>query len=225
MESALGKDLSLFMSSISEQKRELWTEKTKEINHTVDFWGLGIDDQIKDTVVVLNLLGLNTTASCEGHLDKGLLTPWVDVAYPNEPKIQYIGQKEIFQQFAEIFNMPLPEFERGFGGLGYRLALFIASTKGETEEYKEWACLSDTLGETIEKYLKEFYENNEVNDFVRINTTLYFGRWWIWCGENILEPMFEVNLYSQEYAQYLLSKRQAEMKAFTEFLKRKYFLE
>lgn len=48
-------------------------EKTK------DKLDLTIDEGIKVATTALNVLGVNTTASCEGHLDHGTNAPYVDV--------------------------------------------------------------------------------------------------------------------------------------------------
>lgn len=44
-----------------------------------DKLGMPIDPRIFETVVALNLLGLRTFQSCEGHLDHGCPYPWVTV--------------------------------------------------------------------------------------------------------------------------------------------------
>ena len=38
-----------------------------------------IDAGILDVVIALNSLGVNTKASCEGHLDWGCANPWIDI--------------------------------------------------------------------------------------------------------------------------------------------------
>jgi len=48
--------------------------------HTVtDGLGKEIDQGIFDTVVALNVLGIPTRQSCEGHLEWGTGAPWVDI--------------------------------------------------------------------------------------------------------------------------------------------------
>ncbi len=48
-----------------------------------DKLGKKVDAGIIETVVVLNLLGMPTTMSCEGHLDHGTGAPWVDIEDTN----------------------------------------------------------------------------------------------------------------------------------------------
>ena len=44
-----------------------------------DEWG-GVDEKIKELVLALNFLGIRTTGSCEGHVDRSCPVPWVKVA-------------------------------------------------------------------------------------------------------------------------------------------------
>lgn len=60
-------------------KEKKWQNATAEINKITDALGKGIDEGVKETVIALNVLGINTTQSCEGHLDWGISAPWVDI--------------------------------------------------------------------------------------------------------------------------------------------------
>lgn len=53
----------------------------KSMNLTKDRRGMPIDRGIRKAVALLNLMGFDTTASCEGHLDPkhGDLGPWIDI--------------------------------------------------------------------------------------------------------------------------------------------------
>jgi len=44
-----------------------------------------IDDKIQDLVSALNLRGIPTTGSCEGHIDHGSPAPWIKITTPDEP--------------------------------------------------------------------------------------------------------------------------------------------
>lgn len=67
--------------------KELQLQKIRaEVDEVVDGLGQPIDEGIKETVVYLNALGVETSASCEGHLKKldgqnGIPAPWVEI-YP-----------------------------------------------------------------------------------------------------------------------------------------------
>lgn len=74
-------------------------EATKnKIEMESDVLGYPIEAGIKEIVVALNAVGLNTTGSCEGHTDWGRIAPWVDIDAPNEPKERFVGQKEFEQR-------------------------------------------------------------------------------------------------------------------------------
>jgi len=55
-----------------------WDETAEKFRKVKDKLGCPIDEGIFETVVALNILGITTTMSCEGHLDHGLPYPWVD---------------------------------------------------------------------------------------------------------------------------------------------------
>jgi len=54
-----------------------YQEMSERVSTFTDKLGMPIDPGIFETVVVLNLLGLHTFQSCEGHLDHGCPYPWV----------------------------------------------------------------------------------------------------------------------------------------------------
>ncbi len=57
-----------------------WTSVTNYLHQVTDALGNPIDEGIFETVVALNVVGIPTTQSCEGHLGYGLPYPWVDIA-------------------------------------------------------------------------------------------------------------------------------------------------
>ena len=63
-------------------KRANWQEAQTHVSSFTDRLGTPIDAGIIETVVVLNLLGLQTFQSCEGHLTHGCAYPWVSLVDP-----------------------------------------------------------------------------------------------------------------------------------------------
>lgn len=59
-----------------------WRRARRDADQLVDRVGYPIDGGIKETVAVLRALGIPTSGSCEGHPDRGLAFPWVDVRHP-----------------------------------------------------------------------------------------------------------------------------------------------
>lgn len=77
----------------------------------IDEWG-GIDKKIKKTVSYLNILGIPTTGSCEGHVDHGSPAPWIKVTIPHEPKATNTttyqkwqdNNKKILRKVSDLFD-------------------------------------------------------------------------------------------------------------------------
>ena len=59
-----------------------WQEVADYFAQVTDPVGNPMDQGIIEAVVALNLLGVTTTGSCEGHLDHGLAAPWIDFHTP-----------------------------------------------------------------------------------------------------------------------------------------------
>lgn len=59
------------------EREKQWQKKLEELDELADGAGLGLDEKIIEPVAGLDLLGFNTRASCEGHVDQtsGKATP------------------------------------------------------------------------------------------------------------------------------------------------------
>ncbi|GCE14804.1 hypothetical protein [Tengunoibacter tsumagoiensis] len=79
-----------------------WNKQASQLASVTDLTGKSIDPGILETVIALNLLGVETTSSCEGHLDHGTPAPWVD--------FHAVGTEEIRHQ-ANIANKQLQDAE------------------------------------------------------------------------------------------------------------------
>ena len=78
------------------EKQRRWDEVAERIDRTVDRLGKHIDAGIKEGVVALNVLDINTHSSCEGHLERGIAAPYIDI----DAKLS----KEEEEQFRELLN-------------------------------------------------------------------------------------------------------------------------
>lgn len=56
-----------------------YREMQATVARMTDKLGQPVDAGIVETVVLLNLFGIPTSASCEGHLEHGTGAPWVDI--------------------------------------------------------------------------------------------------------------------------------------------------
>ena len=92
-----------------------WDETVKHFTNVTDKLGKGIDAGIFETVVVLNILEVRTTQSCEGHLEWGVPYPWIDI----QPEIE---QKFLLHQYLARFYEQRPlNFDSILTFHGYRL--------------------------------------------------------------------------------------------------------
>src|SRR5690349_16200383 len=64
------------------EKQVRWNQRKAEVEGIPD-----IDEGIKETVIALNVLGVHTVMSCEGHLDRGG-APWVDIRAPDVDELR-----------------------------------------------------------------------------------------------------------------------------------------
>jgi hypothetical protein len=53
-----------------------WEAKLREVDTLCDPKGTLVDAGIRETVAILQLLGIPTRSSCEGHPDSGFSAPW-----------------------------------------------------------------------------------------------------------------------------------------------------
>ncbi|MEK6861868.1 MAG: hypothetical protein AABY07_07930 [Nanoarchaeota archaeon] len=64
---------------------------------------LSIDPEISDLVKAINIFGIKTTASCQGHLNRGHPFPWVGIWPPYNPKYNDKRLEE-FYRLIEKYN-------------------------------------------------------------------------------------------------------------------------
>ncbi|OHA41235.1 MAG: hypothetical protein A3H73_01925 [Candidatus Taylorbacteria bacterium RIFCSPLOWO2_02_FULL_50_120] len=78
----------------------------QEVENIGDRLGRPIDEGIKEAVVMFKANELSTSDSCEGHIERGLPVPYVEVSAPNEPEERFVGQNEAFEKVAKKYNRP-----------------------------------------------------------------------------------------------------------------------
>lgn len=86
-------------------KKEELERIRKDFENRADAEGFGIDKSIKETVIILNALGMPTSESCEEHIEEGVPAPWVRISAPNEPGERFVGQNASFEKVAEKYKM------------------------------------------------------------------------------------------------------------------------
>jgi len=72
-------------------------EVREQVARLTDALGMPIDNGILETVVLLNVLGIQTTASCAGHLDHGQAAPWVDIGDPEARPLARVAMLKMLE--------------------------------------------------------------------------------------------------------------------------------
>jgi hypothetical protein len=169
------------------EKQAAWDAKKAEIDGLADIKGYKIDEGIRDTVVAFNMSGFNTTGSCEGHNDPdhGGLTPYIDIAAPNQPKTRYVDEVAAYQRIADKYGIPLEKvsYENNINGEFTAIideAVDEASKNGSTAEFKAWAAESDKLGHQLEPLVAQFYVGRNTSEDIKLHAAF----WYCWNMEN-----------------------------------------
>lgn len=56
-----------------------WRAEQELVDRLVDRLEHPVDAGIKEAVIGLRVFGINTTASCEGHAERAVRAPWIDI--------------------------------------------------------------------------------------------------------------------------------------------------
>ena len=148
-------------------KKQQWQNMEKEVASWGDALGLGIDPGIKNTVIVLNLLGFKTSSSCEGHMDRALAYPWVDFETENQEIVNLNNQQ---QDIVKRIDEKQSEIQKKYPDLSLGEAL----RKEESEEldaiYPELHAINDKIEKLskaqlvpLKNLLADFYKNRSID--------------------------------------------------------------
>jgi len=213
--------------SVKSGKEISWENQQKEIERSADSLGYKIDDHIKETVVAFNVVGLPTSASCEGHIDHGISAPWIEVSAPNQPEERFIGEREIFQRVASKYRISFEDVKRGVNHNAWAEALRESSQSDETPEYKRWRNETKKLMDKSSELIEKFYQGKDVASNIKLEISESGeGEFRVQNGGEDYKPVPEKLTDEQKgkLAQRLM-QYQEEMKKFTAFLKDRYFSE
>lgn len=208
-------------AQINPTKQEIWNAMSAEVDHWIDGAGYPIDKEIKETVIALNLMGIETTASCGGHLDHGLSFPWIDIQiYPPEVETMMQELSDIQEQVRneeislkikfptlsdnDFYNIPEGETLKNL----IKKHRFIAESMAQIQI----KCL-----EPLNQLLNQFYENRTASyDNILIIPEDSVARL-----RSIGTDRQQIRLPEQRL--HKLNEYREEMKAFTIFLRQKFF--
>lgn len=172
----------------------LWDETAEKFRKVTDRLGKPIDAGIFDTVVALNMLGIPTSMSCEGHLDRGLPHPWIDVDLP-EPANYY--PPEIAQMKEDIRLLEVKFYES--------LTPEMRKARQKSQRRQQEACFK------LFNILCDFYKDRVVS-YDRMITFTVLGRIRSQGGDYL-------SLLLEEERASRMKEYQQEMRDFTAFLR------
>src|SRR5947207_189609 len=123
-----------------------WQEAEAHVSTFTDRLGTPIDAGIVETVVALNLLGLQTFQCCEGHRTEGCAYPWVTLVH-RPLSGQFVRRWQIVCQLEEQANAS-GIMEAYDSYLAEHLRLQMDMVKWEEE---------DVLSQRLKGWLEHFY--------------------------------------------------------------------
>lgn len=209
----------------NQEKTKAWLDQLEKIEHIGDALGFPIDPNIRETVAALNLSGMPTSASCEGHTDRGRGAPWVEVEAPNRPQERYVGENGIIETIAQKYGVPADDVRTARNYEAWKEATNLAVDNGETHEYRLWREENKPLQEQLRAFLDEFYQGKTTEGATHLELTSdpegtcrLHNR-----GEDFQRSSHALTDDERRRLADRLVEYREEMEAFTEFLKEKYF--
>ncbi len=185
-----------------------YQEMHERVATFTDKLGMAVDPGIFETVVVLNLLGLHTFQSCEGHLDHGVPYPWVTVMDEEQERLfnrRWLAVCQLEEQAKEAGTQEA--YDR-YLAADVQLRLVMARSEQESPLYRRLTSLLDT-----------FYLHSVTPDPTRLVVRRFKSP-----GRYRIEPGFAEALESipETLKGHYLARGQAEIQAFTSSLKRQW---
>lgn len=197
-----------------ELKKQQWDAMAARVDKVRDGMDHPIDPGIKEAVIVLNLLGFKTTMSCEGHADRPLAMPypWVEIQFKKnarEEELELLHQQEdkIVSENKTATTESLDE-------------MLKETTKKRHLLHAEINADYANQARPIYNLLAKFHEQRRpmYASVLHFELRRHSGRL------QSLTGRLEEQSAPGRKAEYLATQ-QAEMQAFTEFLKQKFFEE
>jgi hypothetical protein len=97
---------------------DIWQAELEQTRQLTDALGMPVDPGIEHVVTVLRLMGFQTSMSCEGHLNWGLVSPWVDIAVnPSVARLRTGQQASTRAALVEASHADVDRARQSFEGL------------------------------------------------------------------------------------------------------------
>jgi len=185
-----------------------YQEMREQVLTFTDNLGAPIDPGIFETVVLLNLLGLRTFQSCEGHLDHGCPYPWVTVIDNERSRTFNRMWLQVCELEEQARTIRTAQAYDCYLSADIHLRACIAKWEAEDRVFGQ-----------ITELLDSFYTNQQthINPARLLVKRLHPGTYRV-------EPGF--SLAVKELPDFLktsyLARGQAEMQVFTSYLERRW---
>lgn len=219
-------------------KQELWQAEKEVVDDLVDGLGMHIDEGIKDTVIALRLLGINTISSHEGKIDH-YPVPYIDIASPESLELEDSWEKKqnelmlpeerlLREEIHDLYyenswnEEGKEEREKRINEINDKLRHFDPIDETQLEELRSQAKIANSKeAEKITKLLNEFYTTRQPIEEARLVAHI----WTAFDYTRIQSAGTEIQEQETDYKKIeeRLKLFQEEMNAFTEFLKHKFF--
>lgn len=210
----------------------------EEVSDITDGLNLSIDEGIREAVAVLRALNVGTTQSCEGHLDQGSPSPYIDIQAPDEPIHRFQGEVEQLQALADKYEItpgdvrswPSDEDQARRAKLAYDewITWCGEGSREETSEYTEWDRADQFLRANLDGLIADFYAMRPrpaegyvllEHDRLRTASNLY-DRYIAAASRRTADPLSQAD---RKHLRIFLPVAQTEMQAFIGFLKANFF--
>lgn len=176
----------------------------QQLKLTVDRLGMNIDEGIFETVLYLNAHGLNTTASCEGHLDRGLAFPWVEFSSKEAESAQ-----EKFYELSKQRDLLLKENNNN-----YESSEINEKSEEMWKQQADADSLNREIAENLIDLLNKFYKDKQQDIDSRLIITSIGSAFRLLSQGGIFQKG-----RIEDQRENFLKNYKNEMKEFTEFLK------
>jgi len=202
-----------------------WDDLVKQFCSISDRLGMPIDDEIFDTVIALNALGITTTMSCAGHItrDEGdIRYPWVDFATSDTTIEDLKKKQEDLHKKADQLQSKLTRLRKKNAD-SVRLQSLMKKSQAAWRAYHSLGYklrkLQVPMRRKMIAYLVQFYDQRSAPFDRRLTLRVI-------SSHTRLESQGTADFYLCEPREVQLQKLadyRDEMRAFTEFLKTIYF--
>jgi hypothetical protein len=213
-------------------KRIAWDKKMTEMLQP-DVYGYVLDEKIRETIVVLNLLGINTTQSDQGNYSD---SPWIEFESP-VPQSIYVGEYELRVEILKKRNLELGVmdtnssiFDRGIQVDVWEDSRVVLMKNGAeyTPEFLKYLKDTETMAKKMQNFIDNYYSLDRHPKNAEVRVIVSYPNEGSWDRPYIQHvPLLDVSTpdesNSAEERALILEKTLGEMLEFTQYLKDVFF--